>query len=63
MSYSESELVLPAWFRIGCFWVTHRRAEAARRCGPDLGRQGCYARGGGKPPRAWFKGGLHAEPG
>jgi len=40
-----------AWFRIGCFWVTHRRAEAARRCGPDLGRQGCYAGGGGKPPR------------
>src|SRR3954465_7026880 len=27
-----------AWFRIGRFWVTNRRAEAAGRCGPDLGR-------------------------
>jgi GH15 family glucan-1,4-alpha-glucosidase len=29
-----------AWFRIGRFWVTNGRAEAAGRCGPDLGREG-----------------------
>jgi hypothetical protein len=40
-----------AWFRIGHFWVAHKRVEAAGRCGPDLGRQGCYAGGGGQPPR------------
>jgi hypothetical protein len=30
------DLAAPAWFRIGRFWVTHRRAEAAGRVGRIL---------------------------
>ena len=46
-----------AWFRIGCFWVTNWRAEAAGHCRPDLGRLGYYA--GGRRPASpvqacWF---------